>query len=407
MNKKIKLLILIFILTLPADIFGSEGKYFSVSVLSLYKPAEVSVYSYADEPVVLTIDGKPYYEYFITKGNSFDVRKEGDKIIVSVAELSSEAVKKISVSSSSSLGFSTQDTKSLYNKYAIKVRDDVKKDYEGVLEVTYADDSFLITLKAEREGLVRAITESEAGSYSEYEMLKVQSVLTRTFLYANEGRHKNEGFDFCDTTHCQFYKNGGAGSKKVAKAVEETKGEIITYNGVPISPYYFSTCGGHTTNISTVWGADDGLYPYIKPVECDHCSDSKFYRYQRRLDRSVLSKIFLDKDDDEFDIKVEKLDKNGIWVDTVTITATDHKTTLKADKFKSRIGRSLGWNELPSGSFLITKEGDRFLIEGNGLGHGVGLCQNGGNKMAGTRVEYKKIIAHYYYGVAIENIAGL
>jgi stage II sporulation protein D len=407
MSKILRSFILIFIVAFPANLFGHDGDLFRVSVLSLFKPEEVCVYSKTDELLILKVDDKPYYEYFVSKGGYFKISIEADEIAISLISSDGEKKKGKRVSANSSLGFITQDTKSLYNRYTIKVKDNLKKDYEGVLKITHPDESFLIVLRIGTKELVKAIVESEVGSYPAYEMLKVQALLTRTFLYANRGRHLKEGFDFCDTTHCQFYKEGSTGNEKVTSAVDDTKGEIITYNSSLISPYYFSTCGGHTTNINTVWGADDELYPYIKPVKCDYCSDSKFYRYQRRFKVSVLGRIFLGNGDKNFDINITKLDNNKHWVDTVTITAADHKMALKADKFKTMIGKELGWGELPSGAFTITKEREHFVINGNGLGHGIGLCQNGGNKMAATGADYKKIIGYYYYGVEIKNVTDL
>jgi hypothetical protein len=36
--------------------------------------------------------------------------------------------------------------------------------------------------------------------------LDVQAIVSRTYAVANLGRHAAEGFDLCDTTHCQVYR---------------------------------------------------------------------------------------------------------------------------------------------------------------------------------------------------------
>jgi stage II sporulation protein D len=399
-----------------------------MSVLSLFKPKEVKVYNIQPEPhyksLVLQIDGLPHHEYFIGTKSRFDVRLNENDIVILVVGEDGKTVKKKTVDKSSVVSFITQDKKRYYNKYIVEIDKKVSKRYEGILEITSIGDTLQITLSAKEEDIVASVTESEIGSYSSFEALKAQAVLVRTFLHVNSlhansthennlpanklisynARHKDKDYDFCDTTHCQFYKGSIEPGSKAFKAAVETKGEIITYDGAPIYPYYFSACGGYTAKVSTIWGAEDKSYPYLKPVKCDRCTGSKFYRYERKVKIAELADIFLQKDDKSLGVKVNKYDDNKHWVDSVSIVSLEYQNSIKGDKFRLSVGRALGWNRLPSNAFTIKKEGDSFKISGKGFGHGVGLCQTGADKMAGSGADYKDIIKHYFSRVKIQKL---
>ena len=52
----------------------------------------------------------------------------------------------------------------------------------------------------------------------------------------------------------------------------------------------------------------------------------------------------------------------------------------------------------------IVRDGDSFLFEGFGWGHGVGLCQWGTKTMAEQRLPYKNITSFYFPDTEITNI---
>ena len=52
---------------------------------------------------------------------------------------------------------------------------------------------------------------------------------------------------------------------KIIKAVNETLGEVVTYEGQIINAFFHSNSGGTTETVSEVWGGTD--LPYLKSVE--------------------------------------------------------------------------------------------------------------------------------------------
>jgi stage II sporulation protein D len=116
----------------------------------------------------------------------------------------------------------------------------------------------------DRENAAASIVAAESPPGAHLEACKAQAVVARSFLVAARGRH--EGFDFCDTTHCQFLREAPAPGSKAAQAAEETRDLVVAYQGRAIAALYSANCGGKTRTLEDAgWNAEP--YPYFA-VEC-------------------------------------------------------------------------------------------------------------------------------------------
>ena len=88
------------------------------------------------------------------------------------------------------------------------------------------------------------------------------AIAARTYALFNLARHQREGFDLCDTTHCQVVRPSTAVSRRAAQA---TLGQVLTYLGAPADLYYSASCGGPTERASDVWPKVS--LPYLDAVE--------------------------------------------------------------------------------------------------------------------------------------------
>lgn len=129
----------------------------------------------------------------------------------------------------------------------------------------------------------------EVPSSWPYDALYAQAVAARSYAIAN--MHPQSTFDLYDSTASQVYVgvdkvnevSGGTNwGARWAKAVADTKGQVLTYGGQIISAYYFSSCGGHTENIELAW-LNATAKPYLKGVSdldsagrpyCEHTGTS-------------------------------------------------------------------------------------------------------------------------------------
>jgi len=102
-----------------------------------------------------------------------------------------------------------------------------------------------------------------------FEARKAQAVVTRSYLAGAHNRH--QGFDFCDTEHCQLLKGLAHPASAGSRAALETRGQVLIYKGEVIPAMYSANCGGHTKSLAqTNWeGAaiPQPGYPYFS-VAC-------------------------------------------------------------------------------------------------------------------------------------------
>jgi len=105
------------------------------------------------------------------------------------------------------------------------------------------------------ETYVARVLTGEAARASKPSALEALAITIRTFALANAGRHRVDGFDLCDQTHCQVLRPPTPATERAALA---TAGRILVRNGSPAPVYYSASCGGHTEIPSRVWpGAED------------------------------------------------------------------------------------------------------------------------------------------------------
>ena len=119
-------------------------------------------------------------------------------------------------------------------------------------------------------------------------MLEVQAIISRTYALAHVGRHAREGFDLCSTTHCQLYEPGRLRTSRwtaaAAKAVRNTSGLVLWYDGAPAEALFHADCGGRTSSAADVWGGPNP--PYLRELDDDGpASDAHVaWRYEASIE---------------------------------------------------------------------------------------------------------------------------
>ncbi|WNX86556.1 SpoIID/LytB domain-containing protein [Agathobaculum sp. NTUH-O15-33] len=111
------------------------------------------------------------------------------------------------------------------------------------------------------EDYVKGVLPYEVSADWPIEALKAQAVCARSFALGTLDKHASYGFDVCNTTNCQVYKGANLATDNSDHAVDQTKGEYLTYGGKLAVGYFFSSDGGATEDAKNVWGGD---YPYLK-----------------------------------------------------------------------------------------------------------------------------------------------
>ena len=221
------------------------------------------------------------------------------------------------------------------------------------------------------------------------------AVAVRTYALFNAGRHQKDGYDVCDTTHCQVLRASSAATRRAAQA---TAGLVLTYQGAPADLYYSASCGGRTERASDVWPKSS--LPYLESVEDDVHDADVPWTVERTLDeiRDALARSGVRGRRLE-DVIIETRTGSG-RVGRVGLPGLD-PDSMNSNDFRLAVGST----ELRSTAFTMTRSGDRLTFVGRGYGHGVGMCVIGAGRRAARGESAAQILAAYYPGLALDDVS--
>jgi SpoIID/LytB domain protein len=266
------------------------------------------------------------------------------------------------------------------------------------------------TLALPLDEYVFGVVAAEGSVEDEFEALKAQTVVSRTYALKNLRRHAREGFDFCSSTHCQRYIAVGDGAARpdfyelLRRAVRETSGETLRDREGRLAESYFSaSCGGATANPVALWGAARAP-AHLRGVRDEFCAGTAYRAWRDSIAAADLVKALrADKQSDvgaRLDaVLVLRRDPSG-RAETVALEG-ERRRVLRGWDFKLIVGRTLGWNVLKSSRFDVTRAGNNFVFRGSGFGHGLGLCQSGAHVMARRGASYRQIVGYFFPGAGV------
>lgn len=263
------------------------------------------------------------------------------------------------------------------------------------------------------ETFLYGVLASEMSSDFEEEALKAQAVAARTYIIYKKENNMTQGhsgaYVCTNSSHCQAYasydelknKKGEEWIKesypKIKKAVDDTKGHILTYEDKAILPLYFSTSSGMTENSEEVFASQ---YPYLKSVSSPYEEQSPKYYTEKKIKINefvnLLKNNYKDISISESNIQnqVKILDRTSGG--SVSIIKIGNKQ-LTGRNLRTIFG-------LNSANFDINFEENFVNFKVKGYGHGVGMSQWGAEGMASENYKYDEILYHYYTDTKIKDI---
>ena len=260
---------------------------------------------------------------------------------------------------------------------------------DGELQIQSRDGFLLLTLGMTLEQYVAAVLQGEAAGFKSDEALKAMAVAARTYAVHFGSRHRLEGFDFCDTTHCQDVRLGNE-SPRARAAVAATEGELLWFEGRPAATYYHRSCGGEIEDASAL---DPALHaPYLRRHHDDYCVRTPD-EWQSEISKPDLTRAL----HRQVNALTAAARSSSGRVQTLLINSRP----ISATEFRLAVGRALGWDKIRSDLYQLEDLGDRISFRGRGQGHGVGLCQTGADIMGEQGHGYRAILAFYYPGTAL------
>lgn len=341
---KKKIAIVVFLSVFIACGGQSQEKVVRIGVLGLFHPQEIVVSPSETKPLVCNTGEKRW----TVNG---PLRVVLDRMSIQIVDRGNAVTK----------SFTCDDGLSGASEFVVTVPGKLARRYRGKLEIAPQAQELAVVVAMELETAVASIVMAESPPEAPMEALKAQAVATRSFLVAGRGRHN--GFDFCDTTHCQFLRRAPEPGSRASQAAAATRGLVLAYRGEAFAAMYSASCGGRTHSLEELGIVVRG-YPYYA-VECNYC---------RRHPEKWVAKI----------------------------SQSDASALSATESARLKLARKLGWKTIPGNSYSSRQEGDTLVLEGTGRGHGIGLCQRGGADMARRGATFQQILEHYYPNTEIK-----
>lgn len=319
--------------------------------------------------------------------------------------------------------------------------------YAGVIQVVKEGSRTLLLDILKAESYLESVVGSEMNPHAPEEFVKAHAVIARSWLmrqmsssrtpapaepcvspggrcvtWTQASAHK--GFDVCCDDHCQRYQGLGAVSATSRRAVEQTRGLVLTdADGEIADTRYSKCCGGITELFSTCW--EDKDYPYLVAVSDPFCHPDRLHAALARHPHLLKDYDMLTSDYYEWrrevtasEVAVNLRSRFGGDVGDVTdlvplVTGPSGRVRellVRGTGGEIVIGkelsirRLLSSTHLYSSAFTVRKNGQVFVLEGRGWGHGVGLCQIGAAVMAVEGFRCEEILARYYPNTRISRL---
>jgi len=131
-----------------------------------------------------------------------------------------------------------------------------------------------------------SVVPSEMPASWHMNALKAQAIAARSYSINRAGVHSAEGFDLCDTTHCQVYIGRGNEHARTTDAVNQTAGRFAFWGEQIINATYFSSSGGVTDNSENVW---INPTPYL--ISVVETNETEFLNWQRTFSMQELTNL--------------------------------------------------------------------------------------------------------------------
>jgi stage II sporulation protein D len=328
----------------------------------------------------------------------------GDKLVSGKGRFIFELNKsEISIKSDSSNTMTTAHTVRVTSDcpndlLSISSPDGNDRKYHGVIEISTGNGSLKVVNIVDVEDYLAGVLPKEIGESSPEEALRAQAITARTYAVANRNKHKSQGYDLCDCTHCQMYDGACSEKPRCSKAVSDTNGMILTYNGIAAEVMYSADCGGATVDYKDI--RPNANYPYLcsvaDPADMSHKEWEQTYTLKDLESKLVSAGI-----KEASGLQNIKITKTGLANRPLEIAISGTGTTsVTPGKIRTALG-------MKSTMFTLETSGDGSItFKGKGAGHGIGLCQAGAKALAGVghNYTYPQILTYFFPGTQISNM---
>ncbi len=352
------------------------------------------------------------------------------------------------------------------------------QSFRGSLKFIIEDGKLTAINVLPIENYLISVISSEMSAKSSLDLLKAHAIISRSWLIAQIEKQDNltetevqyestfesedeyikwydredhVNFHVCADDHCQRYQGTTRShNPNVVKAVNETAGIILSYNGVVCDARFSKCCGGIAEVFENCWEpvnhpyltavidnpeftqgfemdltVEENAVPWLKNAPEAFCNTNDeevlkqvlneydwtakdFYRWTAEYKNDELSDLILRRSGRDFGKIIDMIPvERGVSGRLIKLKIIGSKKTLTVGK-ELEIRRWLSESHLYSSAFLVEKQDvvdgvpQKFILHGAGWGHGVGLCQIGAAVMGHKGYKYDEILHHYFKNITLE-----
>jgi len=352
------------------------------------------------------------------------------------------------------------------------------QEFQGALKLLISGSEIQVVNVISVEDYLISVISSEMRGDSSPALLKAHTIISRSWLLAQikkqdqlagsgdayEPEHRTEDeyirwydredhdrFHVCADDHCQRYQGTTRShNPEVVRAVNETAGEVLEFDGRICDARFSKCCGGVVEEFQHCW--EPVVHPYLQRVEDNPVSSAiqsgdlkvetnavefikgspeafcnttdaallrqvlndydqtsrDFFRWEVSYSQEEIASLVREKSGIDFGeilnlVPVERGESGRL----VRLKIIGARRTLTIGK-ELEIRRWLSSSHLYSSAFIVEKQQvnngvpGSFLLRGAGWGHGVGLCQIGAAVMASKGYSHLEILNHYFIDATIE-----
>lgn len=264
----------------------------------------------------------------------------------------------------------------------------------GVTAVNYVD----------LEQYLYSVVGSEMPTSWPLEALKAQAVTARSYALYQRQTSANAVFDVGDTTTWQVYKGIEEETNTTQAAVQQTEGQVLTYQGQIIEAVFHSSSGGHTENVEDVWVQ---ALPYLRAVQ-DFDQGAPVYQWSETVSADRLRQA-ISGVGNIISMVPDRTTPRGRVV-TMRVTGDAGTRVISGAELRRALQlRSTLFSVTPvlgqvASTETVSSAPTSFVITGRGFGHGLGMSQWGAYGLALQGYNYHQIVTHYYTGATLAKI---
>jgi stage II sporulation protein D len=308
--------------------------------------------------------------------------------------------------------------------------------YRGRIYVTLGLDGGLSVVNAVAEDqLLMGIVPAEIFADAPADALKAQAVAARDELLSKVGtRHFLDPFLLCATQHCQVYGGAGLEDARTTRAVAATRGEVLLREGGGlVEAYYSASCGGFGEHNENVWNTppdpalrghldalgadarrlapfsdgitDENIAAFLAAGDAAFCGRTRYargrHRWSVRLAAADVDRRIAAAHPGVGAVRELRPARRGVSgrVTELLVVGARGQARVAGELTIRRL-----FGGLKSSLFVVRRDGDGWVFDGAGFGHGVGMCQTGAIGMAEAGHGYREILEHYYRGARVRKL---